>query len=82
MNWSKGEFFMIFCLIIQVSLSAEVPEKYKYEECAPDKEVCEYWLSVKAKLTMIYGNDLVYAQKGKLYRYDDFNATTVVRHLR
>ena len=81
MNWSKGEFLIIFCLIIQASFCAEVPENYKYDECAPDKKVCEYWLSVKEKLTMIHGTDLVYAHRGKLYRYDDHNATTTVRHL-
>ena len=82
MNCSKREFLIIFCFIIPVSLFAEVPEKYKYEECATDKEICEYWLSVKANLTMMYGKSLVYAHKGKLYRCDDHNATTVVRHPR
>ena len=81
MNWSKGEFLTIFCLIIQVSFCAEVPDNYKYDECAPDKEVCECWLSVKEKLTMISGKDLVYAHKGKLYKYNDTNTTTAVRYL-
>ena len=81
MNWSKGEFLTIVCLIIHASFCAEVPENYKYDECAPGKDVCEYWLSVKEKLTMISGKALVYAHKGKLYRYDDYNATTTVRNL-
>ena len=79
MNWLKDEFLIIFCLPIQVSFCAEVPEKNKYEECAPDKEVCEYWL-VKEILTMIYGQK-TYARKGKLYRYDNDNATFVVKYL-
>ena len=72
---------MIFSVIIQAFFSVEVCENYEYGECAPEKEVCEYWLSVKEKLTMIYKQDLVYAHKGKLYRYDDENATVAVRHM-
>ena len=30
---------------------------------------------------MIYKQDLVYAHKGKLYRYDDENATVALRYL-
>ena len=63
MNWLKDEFFIIFCLLMQVSFCAEVPEKNKYEECAPDKEVCEYWLLVKEILTMIYGKKKLMAAR-------------------
>ena len=50
-------------------------------------EVCEYWLTIEEKLTMIHQNDkghgdLVYGHKGKLYKYNEHwsNATSVVPH--
>ena len=75
------QYVIIFFVMIHAFFSVEVHENYEYGECAPEKEVCEYWLSVKEKLAMIDKQDLVYAHKGKLYRYDDENATVAVRHV-
>ena len=51
-----------------------------YNECSPEKKVCEYYLVVKEKLTMFYKKDLVYPDKGRLYKYDEHpsNYTTEV----
>lgn len=68
----------VFIILTQSLLYAQ-----PYKECHPDKKICEYWLVVKEKLTMIYNKDLVYAADGKLYKYDEHpsNYTTEVGHL-
>lgn len=40
-------------------------------ECPSTNETCEYHFDIKEKLTMIYKKHLVYAHKGKLFKYDE-----------
>ena len=47
------------------------PDGWNYKECPPEQETCEFWLYIQEKLTMIYHKDLVYADKGKLYLYNE-----------
>ena len=52
-------------------LSYHHPDGLNYKECPPGEEKCEFWLFIQEKLTMIYHKDLVYADKGKLYLYNE-----------
>ena len=65
-----------------VVVASHHPDGFNYKECLPDKEVCEYWLNLQEKLTMVFHKDLVYADKGRLYLYNENpnNYTTVVRN--
>ncbi len=51
-----------------------------YTICNPNKEVCEYWLVLEEKLTMVHESNLVYGHDGQLYRYNEHwtNATNTV----
>ena len=57
-----------------------VKRDFKNSTCDPNSEVCEYWLTIEEKLTMIHNKDLVYGHKGQLYKYyDDWsNASSTV----
>ena len=52
----------------------------KYTVCNPNLDICEYWLSIEERLTMIHDSDLVYGHKGRLYKYHEnwSNATYTV----
>lgn len=56
------------------------PDGYSYRTCLPSETVCRYWLVIQEKLTMVFHGDLVYAEKGKLYKYDELpqNYTTEI----
>jgi len=56
------------------------PDGFSYKECLPEQAVCEYWLIINEELTMIFHGDLVYADKGRLYLYNEHpsNFTTLV----
>ncbi|GFR64964.1 laccase-2 [Elysia marginata] len=44
-------------------------------QCRASDEVCEYWLHVEHRLTMMRGREAVYAQEGQLYMWDDVTAS-------
>ena len=58
------------------------PDGFTYKTCLPSQTVCRYWLVIQEKLTMVFHGDLVYAEKGKLYLYNESpsNWTTEVRN--
>ena len=71
---------ILILLIPITSSSIHHPDGFIYKECLPEKEVCEYWLNIQEKLTMVFHKDLVYADKGRLYLYNEHpsNYTTEV----
>jgi len=74
-------FFILLCSsTIRLSLAYTIPTDFDYLECSPDRELCEYWLVVQEKLTMIHDGVLVYSHNGTLIKYDEFpnNYTTKV----
>ena len=60
----------LLILLAIVSFISAVP---KYNECPPENDKCEFWLVIKEQLTMVQNKQkvLVYANKGKLHRYDE-----------
>ena len=70
---------MTVCVVAAVTGSS-IPDDFKYDECYPSNETCEYWLVIQEKLTMIYDGVLVYGHNGSLIKYDEFpnNVTTKV----
>ena len=67
-------------ILISSAVAVSIPTDYKYNECHPNNDTCEYWLVVKEKLTMLLDGELVYADNGKLYKYNEHpsNYTTNV----
>ncbi|CAL1527062.1 unnamed protein product [Lymnaea stagnalis] len=57
--------FMLSCAMTSVSAG-----------CSMADDVCEFWLEVETRLTMMAGNVAVFPTNGKLYRYDVTNVTT------
>lgn len=51
-----------------------------YTICNPNNDVCEYWLVLEEKLTMVHNSDLVYGHAGLLYKYNQHwsNASSTV----
>ncbi|GFN88921.1 laccase-2 [Plakobranchus ocellatus] len=43
--------------------------------CRESDEVCEFWLHLEHRLTMMKGREAVYAQGGQLYMWDDVSAS-------
>lgn len=72
-------FILLVCFVAPLTCS-RIPADFKYSECAQDEEVCEYWLTVQEKLTMVIDGVLVYSHNGTLFRYDESpdNYTTKV----
>ena len=67
--------FLIFCTIlssIHWTLGYTIPADFDYPECASNSALCEYWLVVQEKLTMIYDGVLVYSHNGTLIKYDEY----------
>ena len=66
--------------MFDITVCAEVPEDFMYDECAPSKDACEYHFTVQEKLTMMDGSTFLSAKGGKLYKYNEdyLNATTNV----
>ena len=71
----------VFVCLFSSTLSMRHPDGWKYKECLPTEEVCEFWLLIHEQLTMIFHKDLVYAEGGRLYLYNEHpsNFTTEVR---
>ena len=71
---------ILLFLFISKTLSFRHEDGWDYKDCLPTQEKCEYWLIIQEKLTMIFHKDLVYAEKGKLYLYNESpsNYTTEV----
>ena len=72
--------FVAVVVIYELINGIEIPADYKYNECAPEKKECEYWLELKEKLTMIYKKELLYPFNGDLFLYNESpgpNATKV-----
>ena len=69
--------------LLPIASPSRHPDGFTYKECLPDKETCEYWLNIQEKLTMIFHKDLVYADKGRLYLYNEHpsNYTTEVLNI-
>jgi len=61
----------LLCLLTVLIGADNTEYTDRYEECPPENKTCTYYFTVKEKLTMIYGKDLVYASGGKLYKYDE-----------
>lgn len=61
----------ILSLTTSASPPTRHPDGFKYTECDPSAESCEYWLVISEKLTMIFQRDLVYAHKGELFLYNE-----------
>ena len=84
----KEDIFKMYCqlvvtlLLITTSSTLRHPDGLTYKECVPTAKTCEFWLIIQEKLTMIFHKDLVYADKGKLYLYNEHpsNFTTQVIH--
>ncbi|XP_041347554.1 laccase-1-like [Gigantopelta aegis] len=66
------ELMTIFILV--VSATAQTVTAV----CRETDAVCEFWLSVENRLTMIHGRDLVVPHDGKLYRWDTTNFSSAV----
>ena len=73
-------FLVIFAILCDIAVCAEVPANYSYDECARHKNECVYHLTVQEKLTMMNGFTFLRAEGGKLYQYNEsyLNATTNV----
>ncbi|XP_065673687.1 uncharacterized protein LOC105843944 isoform X3 [Hydra vulgaris] len=78
-------FYSITILLFKLFYISDVisyrhEDGWDYKECLPVQEKCEYWLVIQEKLTMIFHKDLVYAENGKLYLYNESpsNFTTEV----
>ncbi|XP_065665483.1 uncharacterized protein LOC136086912 [Hydra vulgaris] len=74
----KGTVLVL--LIHELVIAIEIPLDYKYNECSPKKNECEFWLQIKEKLTMIYKKDLIYSSGGSLFLYNESpgpNATKI-----
>ncbi|XP_065666457.1 uncharacterized protein LOC100206475 isoform X2 [Hydra vulgaris] len=74
----KGTVLVL--LIHEFVIAIEIPLDYKYNECSPKKNECEFWLEIKEKLTMIYKKDLLYSSGGSLFLYNESpgpNATKI-----
>ena len=71
---------MVLSHMYQLVIGNRHPDGWKYKECLPTEEKCEFWLLIVEKLTMIFHKDLVYADGGKLYLYNEhpLNYTTEV----
>lgn len=70
----------IFVTFFSLVWSTRHPDGTKYTECSPTEIRCEFWLVIREALTMIFHKDLVYADKGNLYLYNEHpgNYTTEV----
>ena len=68
------QYMLLFAHQINFGLCILHPDGYDYEECAPEKKKCEFWLVVQEHLTMIYEKNLVYAHKGNLYLYNEHHS--------
>ncbi|XP_065666474.1 uncharacterized protein LOC136087511 [Hydra vulgaris] len=62
---------VLILLIHEFVTVIEIPLDYKYNECSPKKNDCEFWLEIKEKLTMIYKKDLLYSSGGSLFLYNE-----------
>ncbi|XP_065665484.1 uncharacterized protein LOC136086913 [Hydra vulgaris] len=62
---------VLILLIHEFVTVIEIPLDYKYNECCPKKNDCEFWLEIKEKLTMIYKKDLLYSSGGSLFLYNE-----------
>ena len=73
-------YFISFVSILFRMNVESVKGDFKNTPCDPSLEVCEYWLAIEEKLTMIHNKDLVYGHKGHLYKYYDHwsNASSTV----
>ena len=73
--------FLLHCGTNIVEGVAATEYTDRFQECPPENETCTYYFKVQEKLTMILKKDLVYADKGKLYKFDqsptDANVTDV-----
>ena len=71
---------MLLCVLISTTAVNIVLAASKYSVCNPNFEICEYWISIEERLTMVHDSDLVYGHKGLLYKYHDHwsNATSTV----
>ena len=76
----KGILIISFVYILFQMNVESVKGDSKNSTCDLSFEVCEYWLAIEEKLTMIYNKDLVYGNKGHLYKYYDHwsNASSTV----
>lgn len=74
----------IFVTFFSLVWSTRHPDGTKYTECSPTEIRCEFWLVIREALTMIFHKDLVYADKGNLYLYNEHpgNYTTEVSFTR
>ena len=61
-------FILVLCAIAQTVTSL----------CRETDNVCEFWLTIENRLTMVHGRDLVVPHNGKLYRYDTKNFSSAV----
>ncbi|XP_065666462.1 uncharacterized protein LOC136087501 [Hydra vulgaris] len=71
---------VLILLIHEFLIAIEIPLDYKYNECSPEKNECEFWLEIREKLTMIYKKDLLYSSNGSLFLYNETsgpNATKI-----
>lgn len=64
------QLLVIIATLVPV-FSTRHPDGFEYKECLPTQSECEYWLMIQEKLTMIFHKDLVYADQGRLYLYNE-----------
>ena len=71
---------IIIIILCDVTTPYRHGDGWRYKECLPTEERCEYWLVIQEKLTMVFHGDLMYAEGGKLYLYNEHpsNFTTEV----
>ena len=63
-------FISFVYILVQINVESAKSE-FENSTCDLSFEVCEYWLAIEEKLTMIHEKDLVYGHKGHLYKYYD-----------
>jgi len=72
-----NSFSMFRFILIIMFISVTSSDCY---ECSANQKECEVWLNIEEKLTMTWSKTRVYADKGKLYKFNEFpnNATTQI----
>jgi FtsP/CotA-like multicopper oxidase with cupredoxin domain len=64
---------LVVCSLMAVVHAMEKPFNFvsPSEACMPEMKVCEFWLHVKEKLTMVHGKKMTQPSSGKIFHADE-----------